>query len=278
MSSSPPLSKESSHAILRVLVVIHIMVAMGCLLLGTTTRSYWLSECLFPPILLSQAYSLSIWTALGGRRTILRVMLTIVILVAWMKLGYSYFWIRDYYNYSYVNDYRNILVFMMSQVIAAGLLFLFFRLLGLELKHSGEKDHPPDRLQYSIWQIMTWTFILAVFFSAQYYLPQDNIRIIDNMKILSFYASCLGVGMLSVWMAFGRKWFLLRALLLSSAIAVAAITENSHQFLNTRLYKLSPYQYDLPFFSTLAVGILFSLFIVRWAGYRMTWHWRLRWR
>jgi hypothetical protein len=210
-------------------------------------------------LLTSQSFSLALWTAWGGKRTFRRMALTVVGMVAVMHVGW---------HFCYLHDYRNFLVFFMPLTAAACAVFLVLRLLGLELKLPTEPEAPRRVFQFSLIQLMGLTLTLAVCLSALQYLPKDNY--LFDLKTLFLTGSCILVGMVSVGLVFFRRWLLLRVFAFPATLILATA------LIRWKYYAYIPFFDAQFFFTVLSIGTMISLAIVRWAGYRMTWHRRFR--
>jgi hypothetical protein len=255
----PLLVRERARGIVRNLAATHAVAAITCYLLWARMPSSRTAEPLFGALLASQAFTLAVWTALGGKRTFLRIMLTTVGMVALMQLGYGC--VR-------IHDFRSFLVFLMPLTAAVCAVFLVLRLLGLELKLFIDPDEPRGVFQFSLFQLMALTLTLAVCLSALKYLPEDNIYF--SQKTLLLTGNCIFVGMVSVGLVFFRRWLPLRILAFPFTVILATA------LIRFQFYAYIQFFEVLFFFTVLSIATMISMAAVRWAGYRMTWRWRFR--
>jgi hypothetical protein len=215
----------------------------------------------------SQGFLLAIWVALGGNKTPWRITIALlcVIIYTWFNIDLSHY--GTTYHITFVTE-----TFNMSVVLLAA------RLMGLEIYRPdySELDKTPKPFQYTIWQIMAWTAVVAVLLSGSYYLPLEykfnSFIIAFELEYLIFNLFMLGsfilVALETMWLTLGQKWLFLRIALLPVIIVLCSmIYRKNYQYPFTDLCLL---------LGSEAVWMTVSLVVVRLVGYRLTWQWRFR--
>jgi len=242
-------------------ILVGVNVALAALVLWRIARLTpdndtpfdWLLFMVVP----SQGNLVGIWTALGGKRTPWRAVVTVVCVVVGLRLAHGL-------GYSFALG--EVACLSAWQILGVSSVLLLARLAGLRLIHC-ETEWPKEelgRFQFSIWQMLVWTFILAVILSSVHYLPQ-GIR-------PGFYAtpyeaisegSLTCIALASMWLAFGRAWLPARILLEGMTLGLGVVLGHSVEGF--------PWINDCVLLSTGAIMTIASLLVVRWAGYRLTW-------
>jgi hypothetical protein len=246
--------------IVGILAVVHFIlavVAYGCLEHLHASQSKWLVYSLFM-LFPSQGSLIGIWAALG-RRTPLRVILTFIGIIICLRVVMS----------SSFHEIKEAFQISAAQIISITIMLLICRLTGLRIETTPLPPWKPEPFQFTILQIMTWTATVAVIMSAMHYFPEDTIRIFPGaLQLLGTVASLGNVALMSMWLVFGKNWLPLRILATLAAIGTG-----------TWILVLG-FSKDWLHFGTIlcleAVWVILFLVVIRWAGYRMTWHWRLR--
>jgi hypothetical protein len=262
-----------SHLIIGTLVGLHVVLAV-LVLWRFETLVLWRFETaarqrdvgpldvslfmLFP----SQGSLLGLWTALGGKRMFWRIVITVVGLVACLALC-------DYYSRSGYRNFGGLVLALVWAAVTTGVSLLLGRLTGLRLSHAGSErgDGELGRFQFSLWQMLTWTTVLAVVLSAIHYLPYNLQPDFRFNPMLAWYVVVFGsVALASIWLAFGRKWLAARVVLLV-AITMGLPTVMPLWHLMSR-----PYAWAATCLLLLAMAAwtTASLLVVRCAGYELT--------
>jgi hypothetical protein len=251
--------------IVGILAIIHLILAV----IAFCYFEYWKSPgpitypflgivwfALFP----CQASLIVLWAALG-KRTPLRVMLTVIGIVICL-------WVVRYPAFSH--DSWEAMQISSVQIMTLGVTLLVFRFTGLEMKLAPLEPWTPKPFQFSIWQIMTWTATLAVIMSALHYFPENANWLFPGIGALLVIAGGLGnVGLMSMWLVIGNKWIALRVLMM-----LAAIGSGTWLFVST--FDTLGWMHFGALLGCQAAWTIASLLVIRWAGYQLTWHWRLR--
>jgi hypothetical protein len=244
--------------IVGILAVVHLImavVAFYCL----PSHNDWLGYSLFM-LFPSQASLIGIWTALGGKHTPLRVILIFIGTVICLRIVMTS---------SFSHDIHEVFQVSTTHLIGITILLLAFRLTGLKIESWPAEPWKSEPFQFTILQIMTWTATVAVIMSALHYFPKDTIRIYPGvLQLLGTVASLGNVALMSMWLVFGKKWLLLRVLAIPVAIGCGA-------WILVLGFNREWFHYGMLFFYE-SIWTILSLLVIRWAGYQMTWHWRLR--
>ena len=245
------------QVIVGILAVTHLLLGILAVLSfeKIAFTSLWVSYSLIS-LFVSQGILIGVWTALGGKRTPLRVMLTVIGIVTCVRVmdsPYTLFLI---------------ILALSNQTTTMIVLLLPSRLLGLELNLPTKDKWQSPPFQFTIKDLLVWTTVLAVSLSAFHYMAKEFYYDFVSMNGFTEIANLAGVGIASIWVVFGKRWISLRvlALLLSIGFGMLMLTlTKSFLF------------WDSGFLLTIeAAWTIGSLAVVRWAGYQMTWHWRLR--
>lgn len=257
---------KRSHLLIGILVGLHIVLAALILWRYAAEKEgdQWQMFTLFA-VSASQGNLLGFWTALCGKRTPWRVVTATVGIVIYViicdRLGGG----------------NGDLGQMLAQVVAwttvtVGVLLLVARLARLRLQRAGSArvEEELGRFQFSLWQMLVWTTVLAVILSSLHYLP-DNLR--PGFQFDPALALGLlwlgGLALASVWLAFGKRWLVARVTLLIvvTIVGTAATASSSstgspsvNHFVCLCLLLLAE-----PVLTTA------SLLVVRLAGYQLTW-------
>jgi hypothetical protein len=208
----------------------------------------------FLMLLPSQGNLVGIWTALGSKGTPFRVMLIVVAFVIGCHNRQSI-------------DLGIAFELFLVQMLNVTAVLLILRLTGLELKLPPVEPWHPRPFQFTIGQMMEWTATLAVAMSAFHYLP--NGFPYSDIPSYAIHLSCTAVALASLWLVFGKRWLPLRFLIIVGAIGGGTVLLQRM----VGFFSLSDFGYLL---ASQAAWTILSLLVIRWAGYRMTWHWRLR--
>lgn len=211
---------------------------------------------LFP----SQGTLIAVWVALG-KRTPLRVVLAFVgAIILWQTVCFGPF----------SHDILEATETFCIQVVAVSGVLLLFRITGLKLELSPIAPWAPRPFQFSILQIMTWTAAVAVIMSALRCSSAESLRRLYSMQEILLLAASLGsVGLASMWLVFGSRLPVLRVLAMLAAVGAPTVIFGV-------LIAHREWSYFGFIFGSEAVWIILSLLVIGWAGYRLTWHWRLR--
>jgi hypothetical protein len=249
--------------IVGLLVFVHLILAIGVFVLITSFRRYTDSRWIVFPLSMlwpAQGNLMGILMALGGRGTPLRIMLCVVVFV-----------VGSHYTQSMPYELGVSSAIFVSQLVNVGVLLLFLRLTGLELERPSAEPWQPRPFQFTIRQMMAWTATVAVALSACHYLPRDFSSRNPYTDISSYgiHASCTTATFAAMWLVFGRRWILFRILAVIVALGVGTV------LLHRLIGFLSFADFGCLLTSQTGWTIL-SLLVIRWAGYQMTWHWRLR--
>jgi hypothetical protein len=252
----PAVFERRARRIVRILATVHVAVAIGSLALWAKAGHLSLGETVFGEILISQSFSLALWTAWGGKRTFLRMVLTAVGMVAVMHIGCR------------IPEFRGFFHFWMPLTIATCTIFLVLRFLGLELKRLTDPETPRWIFQFSLFQMMALTLTVAICLSALKCMPENSYHFYPEEVFMMGVS--LWVGLVSVGLVFLRRWLPLRILAFPATVILAEV------LFEWRFDGQVPKLYAFYFFTIMMIATMISLAVVRWAGYRMTWRWRFR--
>jgi hypothetical protein len=207
---------------------------------------------LFP----SQGALLGFWIALGGKHASWRVLLTVGGIVA-------YLWCVG--TVPYVEALWHGLLLVPSICIVSVLLLLA-RFTGLRI-FRGEASSQ-QRPQFAVRDALVWLTAFAVLFGAiRWWRSWPLHNILDDpadVRSLTNLGICAIASLASLWVVLGRRRLILRIFALVAVNAAA-----SYSFTQT-----NPWLGSLYLASEVA-WIVGSLVVVRLAGYRLTWQWRL---
>ena len=209
----------------------------------------------------SQGALFALWIALGGKRTVRRILLAVAVVIVYMSCfrHVDYEWLTS----------------TIGQTVVLTPLLLLARLTGLELTRSVDSQAAPRRFQFSIWDMFVWTTVLAVVLSALEYLsgkrlltPAHSPVAIEPNPILRLLVVLMLVNLPSIWAALGRRWIIARILSLPVVIGLTAAV-------------IIPPSWWRPYYihctialSSVSAWLVVSLAVVRLAGYHLTWRWR----
>ncbi|MCC6124961.1 MAG: hypothetical protein IT426_08365 [Pirellulales bacterium] len=256
--------------IVGILAIVHLLLAafafyyLNSRIFYFSHIFYWLTshtgdwlEYLLLALFPSQGGLISIWAALG-RRTPLRVALACIGIVVCLRI------VNGHHS-----DIRPAMVYLSIQAASMTILLLLFRLTGLAMATTPLESRSPKPFQFTIMQIMTWTATVAVILSALHYLPSDYARFFASSRQIRFTLAIVvnqgSVAITSIWLVFGTKWRVLR--ILGVLVAIGTGTWLLYDYYDWRFGMLLSFE---------AAWTILSLLVVRWAGYRLTWDWRLR--
>jgi hypothetical protein len=211
----------------------------------------------------SQGTLFALWVALGGKRTLWRIILAVAVVVV--------------YGSCLHHVDHEWLTATIGQTVVLTPILLLARLTGLELTRSVDSQAAPRRFQFSIWDMFVWTTALALVLSVFEFLSGGRLltpahshvageMIVPN-PILRLLLVLMLVNLPSIWAALGKSWTMARILLLPVMIGLTAAVLTAHhgqQF----------YIYCTIALSGMSAWLLASLAVVRLAGYRLTWRWR----
>ena len=249
---------KSPRLIVGILAVVHLVLAVVVYCYPPPLD--WLGYPLFM-LFPSQGNLIGIWATLG-RRPPLRVALAFIGIVVCLRIASG----PEYYSNS--DEAIRVLTIETASVIA---LLLLFRFTGLAMATTPLEPWRPTPFQFTIWQIMTWTATVAVIMSALHYLPDDLLHRLPFHDITSLLVAAVSMGsvaFMSIWLVFGKKWLALRILGALVAIGMGSWLLNWGNNMGWWYFGM--------LLSYEAAWTIISLLVVRWAGYRLTWHWRLR--
>jgi len=238
--------------IVGILAVVHLLLAALAFFYLSSHIDDWL-EFLLLMLFPSQGILIGIWAALG-KRAPLRVAVACVGIVVCLRIvgGLQR------------SDIPIAIFFLSLEAASMTVLLLLFRLTGLEMATTSLEPWRPTPFQFTIWQIMAWTVTVAVIMSALHYLPGGFLRFQTRLN-LAIAAIQGSVAIMSIWLVFGNKWHAFR--FLGVLVAIGTGTWLLYDYYRWRFGMLLTFE---------AAWTILSLLVVRWAGYRMTWHWRLR--
>lgn len=249
------------RVIVGILVIVHLLLAVIAICYFEFRQTVdWIRYPLFM-LLPSQGSLIAIWTALG-KRTPCRVVLTGIGIIICLRV---------FNCHPHSEGIWMMTQFSAVQIVTLAVLLLVFRLTGLQMEHTSHESGKPKPLQFSIGQIMIWTATVAIIMSALHYFPKDLQPISPEIEVVLATAAGLGsVALMSMWLIFGKKWLFLRILAMLITIAIASgtwifvVTVDGEWLRYVTLVCIE------------AIWTILSLLVIRWAGYQMTWHWRLR--
>ncbi len=243
--------------IVGILAVAHLVLAVVAICFEHFFHG-WIGFALFM-LFPSQGSLIAIWAALG-RRPALRVALACIGIVVCFRIT----------NVPYFPYYEAIQLMAIETASIIAMLLLF-RLTGLEMTSVPLEPWESKPFQFTIWQIITWTATVAVVMSALHYFPDDPLRLSSFRELPSLLAIVVSLGivaLMSIWLVFGKKWLLLRVLGVLAAIGTGTWILDLNFNMN--------WWHFVTLLALEAAWTILSLLVVRWAGNRMTWHWRLR--
>jgi hypothetical protein len=196
-----------------------------------------------------QGTLIAIWAALGGKPTPWRAILILVGIVVAAQFSGLY-------------RYEEFIIPIYKMLLLMTFL-LVFRLIGLELELPPIELRHARPLQFSIWQLMVWTTVFTIAMSAFCSLPKYVVHSFLErfQRIQLLYTMIeLGIHLALIWFIFGQGRMIFRIFAIALAIGIAKVIN----------------LYDFRGFIWEAAWTIASLLVIRWAGYQMTWHWRLR--
>ncbi len=244
---------------------ITIMAAVHLLLFGLLLLSWkplegslWIIfSCM--AVFSSQGYLLGLWAALGGRPTLWRA--TLIVIVA----GICGWFTHRYQNGDYSLAIGFATYILTGQTFLVMGVLLLARFMGLGLNKTEDRT---GHLQFSIGQVLSWTTALAVFMGATHYL-KDFFATYFSKREICMSASFLAVGLAAMWLMCGNRWIAVRCfmLLLLIGLGTAWIVRGERM----------PLRWEAAILLGCEAGVTAaSLVVVRLAGYRLTWHWPFR--
>jgi len=244
-----------------ILVAAHLLLnLLGCFVDNVPLTSGMNVLVGFPLLMLapSQGALLGFWIAIGGKRTSWRVPLAFLSMVAYLgcvaKLGSK----NDDFYIPFV-----LLAFCVSSVL------LPLRFLGLRIVRGGFADR--QRPQFSLMNALVWMTTFAVLFGAIQWrsFPLHRVAVGLGVAFLAVMGICTAVSVASLWSALGSKWMTARILVLFVTVAAVPC------IMTTTVGSVQPLIYYGLLLAIEAAWIVSSLLVVRLAGYRLMWHWRL---
>lgn len=202
----------------------------------------------------SQSALLALWVVLGGGRAVWRLLA-----VALGVIAHS-IWIE--------NLNREWLSTTLGELAVCGTLLLAARLAGLRLAIPAEPPVVRGRPQFHIRDVLIWTAATALVLGLLRCVPDDRRLFPVIPNIITVLGSLTLVAAASIYAPLGKGRIAPRVALvplaigLGSALLVASI--RSHSF-----------WYYVFLLSLMGAWIAGSLLVVRRAGYRLVWQWRL---
>ncbi len=200
----------------------------------------------------SQGALLAVWIALGRRGIPWRVALAAIGTVVYLGCFHN----AD-------SEWLSMTIGEMGIMVA---LLLCARLTGLELTHVAQQSTVRPRFQFFIRDILAWTTALAVVMSAEQFLalhkwcPGFPSPVGESFAV---FGTLSLVVMASLWASLGRTWSIVRIALPPAAVAAGAAILVANSWFRVTMA-----------LSQVAAWTVASLLVVRWAGYRLSWHWR----
>jgi len=242
------------------LLIVHGVLAlatMGWLGSGWGDSSGFLSFLLTSSAF-GQGSLLGIWIGFGGRATPWRLIGTTIGLVVctWcLKMGFPH---ADMHLWGYC---------VLPETIGTSLLLVLLRFCGLGITWHAPGSPAPEKqkLQFSIRSLMEWTAALAVLLGTLPMMP-EQFRLVFIRDILEFCGLCGSQALLTLavlWTTLGTRWPVARILVLGPVLAAAgsmAMIDSPLSFGEAILH--------LAFH---AFWMVVSLWVLRRAGYRLTW-------
>lgn len=230
----------------------------------------------------SQGTLFALWVALGGKRTVARVLVAVAGIVVYLSCLHdvAYDWLPE----------------TIWQAVLLICILLLARLTGLELAHASDPPPAPRPLQFSTRDVLVWTTVLAVVLSAIRFLspaspvlsedellpsledadiaPDSAVAEVAAMTSPPVYLAVLAYTLVtipSIWLGLGKKWLVARILLLPMMICLsAAVLSVVYGYWGLYLSRTMV-------LTGMSVWLLASLSVVRLAGYSLIWQWRFRW-
>lgn len=244
-------SKSRTRLILAGLVIAHVV--LNGLALG-----FMRPLGLFPPIdyalfMLgpSQATLLALWAVLGGGKFLWRVLPTVLGVILYMWL------FRDADG-----EWR---MFIFWQVCLWGTVLLLARVTGLRLVRTSSLPPTSRPFQFSIRDMLLWTTALAVVLSLLRCLPTDWYPSRHMSGIAIILGSFALVAVAALHCSLGRRWPLARIVGVPLAVAVGA-----YLLVATHI-GYPAFWYFAMLLGLMAAWLVGSLFLVRLAGYCLSW-------
>jgi hypothetical protein len=199
----------------------------------------------------SQATLLALWAALGSSRFIWRVPAIVVGLVVDLRL------VTDLER-----GWKNLTVLQFVYMVA--LLFIA-RFAGIRLSNS--RQYSRSALQFTVRDILTFMTSLAIILGALHYMADLEQYLPDRpSEVFAFLGSFALVAGSALYCALGNRWLLARIAVVPLATLVGAYSIKMYDSWNW----LTIWMWEL-LLSLMAVWLVGSLFMVRLAGYRLTW-------
>jgi hypothetical protein len=212
----------------------------------------------------SQAAVVALWIALGRRGTPWRVALAAVAtaLYLWCLIG-TVIWV--------------ILTIQEMGLIVA--LLLCARLTGLELTRLGQQSAPSPRFQFSVRDVLAWTTALAVVLIAGKCRLTQHSYLIDYYGMRHYLVTLGALALIAVafiWVALGELPMVARSLFgLTAIFGGAALLRATFNYQVISVFHCDEPSWFFPMLlGFIALWLLASLLVVRWAGYRLNWQWR----
>jgi hypothetical protein len=203
----------------------------------------------------SQAILFAFWVALGGGKFLWRVVPAVVGLVVYM--------------WCFKTADQEWLITTMVQLGIGVVLLLAGRVTGLELSKASDMPDDSRPFQFYVRDILAWTTALAVVLSALRCMTTDWLFGRSMQNGFAIFGSVTFVAAASMFCSMGRRWMIVRIALLALSIGFGVVvllraTGDNRMWLFPAMLGL------------MAAWLCGSLFVVRLAGYRLTWRWRFR--
>ena len=199
----------------------------------------------------TQGALLAIWTALGRAKLIWRVLP--------MALG-----VILYVRFIGNVDGEFVICTIGELVVCTAVLFVA-RLTGLQMVKSSDLAVASHPFQFYIRDILVWTTALAVFLSVWKCLPPDAIEFRHRSIPGAVLTSLTLVAGVSIFSSLGRGWIVARIFSLPLGIGVTAA------LIAWTIPGASSTWYIAMMLGVMALWLVASLLVVRFAGYRLAW-------
>ena len=213
----------------------------------------------------SQGTLVALWTVFGGGKFVWRA--------ASVTLGtFLYFClIHIFWESVFWTSKEEWFGPSVGEMCLCGVILLLVRLAGLRLVRYSDPRQACGPFQFSIRDMLIWTTAVAVILSAWKCLPANTFYFLFyflNRSIPGALLIFLGftlVSVVSIFLALGRRWIVARIVLLPVAVLLAGMSVSDTTGSG---YSLGYYAF---LFALVAMWIVGSLLVLRFAGYRLAW-------
>lgn len=250
------------QAIILGLVVVHLLLVPCVWFVKLTHPSDDYNRVIFM-LVPTQGALLGFWIALGRRRAMpWRACLGVAATAG------AVLW---YYRFCREPD-PLYLPLLMMQMYSVAVALLAMRLTGLRLTCLSDSVAPSGWMQFSLSEIIGWTATTALTLGSIRYLAQEASAL--SVLFTDRFAICV-VALFTVltfapiWAVFGARWVISRFLGWVIVVGLGSVV------LENMLGRQDLYWWFAFLLTSYTVLLTASLLVIRLAGYRLQWQWRL---